>query len=128
MQEIFKTRLLFKDNVFTFHNNPSPLSRAQELKADASQKSLAAIEALLKESLAQTMGDITLINYIHKSVVANLKYSNNLDVTLSLWEAILALVGASLTRMKQLLTSSLAKLREFIRAQALHKSRVITIV
>ena len=33
----------------------------------------------------------------------------------------MTLVGASLTRNKQLLTSSLARLREFIRAQALRK-------
>ena len=67
------------------------------------------------------MGNLTLINYIHKNVVANLKSSNNSDVTLTLWESILTLVGASLTRNKQHLPSSLARLREFIRAQALHK-------
>ena len=115
------TPILYKDNNFSCKLNPSPLARGQELKADTSQKSLAAIEALIKEALAQNMGNLSLINYIHNNVIANLKNSNIADVTLTLWESILTLVGASLTRNKQLLTSSLARLIEFIRAQSLRK-------
>ena len=120
-KRFFENRLLFKDNTFSCNLNPYPLARGHDLKADTSQKSLAAIEALIKESLAQNMGNLSLINFIHNNVVANLKNSSSTDVTLTLWESILTLVGASLTRNKQLLTSSLARLREFIRAQALRK-------
>ena len=120
-KRFFENRLLFKDNAFSCNLNPSPLARGHELKADMSQRSLAAIEALVKEALAHNMGNLSLINYIHNNVVANLKSSSNTDVTLTLWESILTLVGASLTRNKQLLTGSLARLREFIRAQALRK-------
>ena len=120
-KKFFENRILFKENVFTCNVNPSPLARGQELRADASQKSLAAIEAMIKESLAQNLGSLSLINFIHKNVVENLKNLNNSDVTLTLWESILTLVGASLTRNKQLLTSAIARLREFIRAQALRK-------
>ena len=119
-KNFFENKCLVKENVFPSNVNPSPLARGHELKADASQKSLASIEALIKESLAQNLGNLSLINYLHKSVVENLKV-NSTDSTLTLWESILTLVGASLTRNKQLLTSALARLREFIRAQALRK-------
>ena len=120
-KKFFDNRLLFKDNIFPCNVNPSPLERGQELRADASQKSLAAIEAMIKESLAQNLGSLSLIHFIHKNVVENLKNLNYSDVTLTLWEAILTLVGSSLARNKQLLTSAIARLREFLRAQALRK-------
>ena len=66
MQKVFENRLLFKDNTFSCNLNPSPLARGHELKANTSQKSLAAIETLIKESWAQNWGNLTLINYSHK--------------------------------------------------------------
>ena len=70
-KRFLRIEFYLRKNTFSSNVNPSLLARGHELKANTSQKSLAAIETLNKESLAQNLGNLTLINYSHKNVVAN---------------------------------------------------------
>ena len=122
-REFIDGKNLSVNNVIKLTGNACKYGASLNISSSARQKTLAFIEKLLREALGELMGITSLLKYMFETFgsLINMPSRQSSHNEFDLFQNILFVVITSLLRSKDLLASSIVRLRELLRELTLEK-------